>query len=254
MAKRDEKLIYTDDCYWNSYWKEEKREGVNFYFEDIVDSYIDWNTVHSYMEIGGAPGSIMVYMNQTHGLTVSTVDFTEKRLIEKYLDSYSVSNYKIYQEDFMQFEKKQKYDLVASWGFVEHFSKDKCAEIIRKKISLVADEGYLVVEIPNIRKLFWLAYFIFNRKLLQIHNLEIMNLDFLKNQVLKDDNMEILYAGYHIAMNDENEYFKKHSKIKTLCANFVNRMKKAKLCNGVKCWFYPYIVIIAKKKRSIDLL
>ena len=242
--------VYTDSEYWNHYWKEEKRSDIAFYFDDILDGNIDWSKVDTYMEIGGAPGSVMAYLYHKYGIDVSTVDFTENEITDSFLKEHAVENYEIINADFLALDVStlKKYDLVASWGFVEHFSKDICNEIIEKQKEMVSDDGYLVVEIPNIRKIFWLIYFFFNRDLIRIHNLEIMDLHYLKSRVLEGDEFKILYAGYQMTMNENNEYFVAHTNQKELCKNIVRRLKKMNLSDSLKRWFFPYIIIIAKRK------
>lgn len=250
--KREVKEKYTNKDYWDRYWGNEKREDITFYFSDIVNKYIDWSQVQSYMEIGGAPGSIMAYLHKKHNLAVSTIDFTERRVTEEYLDNQGIHDYEILQEDFLTFDVSgfgRQYDLVASWGFVEHFAKNQSSLLIEKHKRLVRDKGYLIIEIPNIRKFFWLMYFLFNRDLIKIHNLEIMNLKWLKEQIMNGGEFNLLYAGYHIAINEQNEYFVEHEKQKKFCKGIINFIKKLRIGNEIKCLFFPYILLVAQKKR-----
>lgn len=225
--------------------------GYRFFFEKLLDEYIVWDAVNLYMEIGGAPGSIMAFMNKSHNLSVSTVDFTEKEKVSEYLRDRRVENFKVYQDDFSTFDVRQhhrKYDIVASWGFLEHFGKTTAAKFIEKQKDMVTEGGYFIVEIPNIRKIFWLLYRIFNRRLLRIHNLEVMNLEWLKRCVVKGCNFELLYASYYFAMNPQNEYFVKHARIRKICEKVVAFFEGKNFDDDFKSWFFPYIVIIAKKK------
>lgn len=244
--------MYTDKQYWNQYWNLESRKDINFYFSDLIDQYITWNNLRNYMEIGGAPGNIMAYMYKKHGLKVSTVDFTEKKRIEDYLKSQQVENYSIYCEDFQAFNihpHHEKYDLVASWGFIEHFSRQTAAKFLKKQKMMVANNGYLIVELPNIRKVMWLIYKIFNRKLLQIHNLKIMDLSWLKEQITADAEFELLYASFYFSINIQNEWFVKHQKLRKVCEQIASFFRTRNISPTIKRWFYPYIVIIARKTQ-----
>lgn len=247
---KTEKDKYTDSDYWNQYWNEEKRSDITFYFNEIINGYIDWPRVKTYMEIGGAPGSVMTYLYHRYGLLVSTIDFTEFEITDSFLKNHDVRDYEIINSDFLTLDigKLKKYDIVASWGFVEHFSKEICNQIIEKKKEMVSDNGYLIIELPNIRKLFWLVYFLFNRKLIKIHNLKIMDLKYLKKCVRQGNKFEIIYAGYDMTMNENNEYFDTHKIQKKLCLKLVEVLRNIHISNSIKRWFFPYIVIIAKKK------
>lgn len=244
--------MYTNSDYWNNYWREENREEAAFYFEELMDQYIDWTTVESYMEIGGAPGSIMTYMHKKHNIKVSTIDFTEKSIIESYMIKHGVTEYEVQQEDFLKYDLKEnpkKYSFVASWGFVEHFSKPICSEIIKKQIEMSSEDGYIVVELPNIRRFIWVIYFLFNRSLLKIHNFEVMDLDFLRKEIKKSKNVQILYSDYYLTMNAQNDYFVQHPTVGKICSWLIGRVQNLKMSECVKRWFYPYIVIIGKREK-----
>ncbi len=249
-------MKYTDQNYWNNYWDNENRDNYNFYFSELLDKYIAWDRVGSYMEIGGAPGSILAYMRNEHGLKVATVDFTDRNRIISHLHSFGVDDALVICEDFAYFDSdkyKKQFDIVASWGFVEHFEKDITDQFISKKKNMVADDGYLIVELPNIRKLIWLGYWLFNRKLIGIHNLKVMDLEWIRNKVVEDGTFEVLYASYYFAMNEQNEFFIMHPSICTLCKKIVDLFKNGKVKNSIRRWFYPYIVVIAKKRTSNDI-
>ena len=250
-------MSFTNKEYWDNYWETETRNSYNFYFGDLLNKFIAWDKVHSYMEIGGAPGSVMAYMRNTHGTgEIATVDFTDKARTQAYLKSVGIDDALIINDDFSVFnvsEYRRRYDVVASWGFVEHFEKKITAEFIQKKKDMVSDEGYLIIELPNIRKLFWLSYWLFNRELIKIHNLEIMDLVWLENQVKKDNDFTLLYSSYYFAMNDQNEYFTAHPRMCKLCKKIVAFFRDRRMSNSVKSWFFPYIVIIAQRKKDNKL-
>lgn len=243
---------YTDKEFWNNYWKNENRDKDDgFYFDKIISKTIDFNITNTYLEVGGAPGSIMKHIQEKYGLDVSTIDFSDKSITENYLHDAGVKNYHIYEEDFSKFDVRslhQKYDIVASWGFIEHFSRKMSSLFIKKQKYLVEKEGYLIVELPNIRRLMWLIYFIFNRDLIKIHNLKIMDIKWLRNEVLRGGKFSMLYSGYYFAMNPENEFFMHHKVLEGFCKRLVDRFQEAKMPETMKSFFYPYIILIAKKK------
>jgi len=45
------------------------------------------------------------------------------------------------------FNNPHKFDIVASFGFIEHFTN--WVEILESHISLLNNNGYLIVEVPN---------------------------------------------------------------------------------------------------------
>ena len=247
---------HPDSNYWNAYWEKEKRNDTLFYFEGIVESIVSFDGLKSYMEIGGAPGSIMLYMNKKHGMHVSTIDYTDKKRIEAYLKNGGMheADYDIYEEDFGLTETdahKGRYDLVASWGFIEHFEKEISQILIGKQMEMVADNGYLILELPNIRKVMWLVYAIFNREMIGIHNLKTMDLQWLKSCV-ESSEFRLLYCSYYIAMNDQSEFFQKHAMLRKICHGIVEHMRGKKYGEAFKSWVFPYIILILRRKKNND--
>ena len=51
-----------------------------------------------------------------------------------------------------------------------------------------------------------------------------------------------------MTMNENNEYFDTHKIQKKLCLKLVEVLRNIHISNSIKRWFFPYIVIIAKKK------
>jgi len=53
------------------------------------------------------------------------------------------------KKDIMEFETKEKYDLVISSAFIEHFSNEKGKKILRKINDLLKDDGFAFLTCPN---------------------------------------------------------------------------------------------------------
>lgn len=245
---------YSTKQFWDGYWKDEKRSGYEFLFEEIVNNYVDWGSIKSYMEIGGAPGTIMSYMYHEHGLDVSTIDFCDPHILSDLLSGNSIKNYHIYNEDFSNTDIKKhhkKYDLVASWGFVEHFELEESDKFIQKHKDMVSDNGYLIIELPNIRGFNWLLYRIMNNELLKIHNTKTMDIAFLKSAVEKGGQFGILYGNYYLTSfleySSTNEFFERHKLIKSVFGVLKKLFAFLKLNNIPNRLFSPYIVFIAKR-------
>lgn len=246
----------SDKKFWDEYWNNEKRVVTDFGFSKVMESFIDFKKVKSYMEIGGAPGVIMTYIHNKYNVEVSAIDFVNKSYIENVMKENNITNYHVYEADFTEFDTEshtKKYDLVASWGFVEHFEINTCKNIIEKQKNLVEKNGYLIIELPNIRKFNWLLYRIFNKKLLDIHNMETMSIPFLREQILKNDDYKLLYGNYYLTCflgyNSSSDYLKKHMILKNLFVTMQNLMKKLKIDNIQNQTFSPYILMIAKRIR-----
>lgn len=248
---------YSNKQFWDDYWTNEKRSGFEFLFSTLVDKYVDWNKIKNYMEIGGAPGSIMSYMFHVHRLDVSTVDFCNRKILSDFLEKNEIKNYKIYNENFMYFDvgpHQKKYDMVASWGVVEHFALEETYQFIQKQKTMVSSDGYLIVELPNIRGFNWLLYRLMNNDLLKIHNIKTMDLSFLRQSIECDKKFKILYGNYYLTSfleySSTNEFFYKHRFIK-LIFSFLKRIFAVLHLNNISNRFFsPYIVFIAKRVQG----
>lgn len=249
-----DKTFYSDNVYWNEYWKSENRQEEVFLFAELFEKNIVAPKGASYMEVGGAPGSIMSYMYKKYSFSVSTIDFCDREIISAFLDSAGVKDYEIFSNDFCEFDvnvHSRKYDVVSSWGVVEHFSLDMAAKIIDKQKKMVKKGGYIIVELPNIRFFNWLLYYFMNKDLLAIHNLNVMDLAFLREEVQKDG-FEIVYGDYYLTSlfqyNQTNAYLQKHTSILKLFKMANSIMKKLKINDIPNRLFSPYIVFIAQRK------
>lgn len=245
---------YGNRQFWNNYWGEEQRSGYEFLFSEIVNRYINWSDINNYMEVGGAPGTIMSYMFHMHKLAVSTVDYCDSNIISELLERNRVENYKIYNDDFSEFDTAnhyKEYDLVASWGFIEHFEIEKSDMFIQKHKEMVSDNGYLIIELPNIRGFNWLIYRLINKELLKIHNINTMDINFLKHSIERDNTFKVLYGDYYLSSFFEyssmNEFFCRHRVVK----KFFSIIKKVSAFLGTNNipnrFFSPYIVFIAQR-------
>jgi len=82
------------------------------------------------------------------------------------------------ESDFFTFQTEQKYDVVFSSGFIEHFQDTK--NVIDKHIELLSEKGVLLFLLPNFRGLNGWLNKIFDRKSYDTHNINSMRLDFLR--------------------------------------------------------------------------
>ena len=83
------------------------------------------------------------------------------------------------ESDFFNYETDIKYDIVFSFGFIEHFQNTK--DVIQRHVALLADDGQLLIVLPNFRGLNGLVQYVFDRNNLQAHNLDCMKPTRLKS-------------------------------------------------------------------------
>jgi cyclopropane fatty-acyl-phospholipid synthase-like methyltransferase len=212
MSKR-----LTDINYWENYYSDNKvnRSQINSicsiydkYWEDLIHEN-ESSPVKTIIEIGGHPGRYLAYLAEKYSLVPTCLDFNSDRSkIDQSMRSMGVSDYNIIQADFLNYETKEKYDIVISNGFIEHF--ENYDEVLDKHINYLNSGGTMLIMIPNMT-----GYIKFYKKLvdkgnLAIHNLECMNKKVFKN-FAKRNNLTIhnlsFFGGFPFSVHQELNYF-----------------------------------------------
>jgi len=147
------------------------------------------------IEVGCFPGGILSCFGEL-GYELHGIDLTPRieQELPAWLNSkgYSVGNF--LRKDFTLFNPKTEYDIVASFGFIEHFSDWQA--ILVKHASLVRKGGVLVIEAPNFRgPVQRLLHFLFDKKNYERHNINSMK-PHEWGKTTKNLGFEIVFSGY----------------------------------------------------------
>ncbi|MHB8099935.1 MAG: class I SAM-dependent methyltransferase [Sulfuricurvum sp.] len=184
----------TNKAFWENYWGTiSVPQTVDYSFKNdrIIAETIKKHVPHAILgqnaaEIGCAPGKWLVFLNKELGYKVYGYEYlepaaqkTKENLLANNIDE---SMFTIKVEDFVQNDLKDKFNLVLSLGFIEHF--DNYPEILQKHYLITEKGGYIVVGIPNYRGITYLIQqFIDNfgdSDIIKNHNLNVMNLSTFK--------------------------------------------------------------------------
>lgn len=210
--------------YWNEYY-----QNINLnpswpvmavaIIKDILDKtvfgniyeYILWNKILKQflprkeglriLEIGSAPGNNLVRFYKQFGYEPYGIEYTvsgaeaNRRLFKG--NNLPAEN--IFEEDFFLdgFHERFKgfYDIVFSFGFVEHFAD--VSGVIERHLNLLKKGGILVVTIPNLQgKVNNILCQFFNNEILSKHNLEVMELKKF-NSLFNTGKLKGLYCNYY---------------------------------------------------------
>lgn len=184
----------------NGYWDKAYADmplvynSDNIDFRELFDRYL--SPGGSCFEVGCYPGNFLIYLSRRFGYEVSGIDTTPYTItrLPEHIRSNGAKIGNFYQADFLSFKSMKSYDVVCSFGFVEHFAHFE--DIIQKHIQLVKPGGTLIISCPN----FGGMQYIFRRLLdpisLRRHVLKAMNLH-LWRLILENNDMRILYLGYY---------------------------------------------------------
>lgn len=124
---------------------------------------------------------------------IDATPFVITRMPE-HLRANGVYSNRLYHGDFLEFEAPEQYDLVCSFGFIEHFYNFE--EIIEKHIRMVKPTGRLLLSCPNFRGLQYLFHLLLDRENLRRHVLAAMNLACWR-KILEKNGMRVEYEGYY---------------------------------------------------------
>lgn len=233
--------------FWDAEWQAKERDYLNLVAADILRKYLPGGRPLTYFEVGCAPGSVMCFFAKVMGYKVAGIDFSSPEVTRRYLASHGVDDYRLYVGDFTTTEIQERFDVVGSFGFIEHFTNYR--EIIDRHARLVNGEGYLVLQLPNLRYFNWFIYRLLNPALLALHNLEVMNVRRLRASVKEE--FTILFCGYYktcfLSFRDDNPEMDKHPALKSVFLLLKGLMKRLGLENRPSRFFSPYMILIATR-------
>jgi SAM-dependent methyltransferase len=157
---------------------ERMKSYSDFLFWGVLKNHVPRRDGAKLIEIGSSPGHTLLKLKDQFGVIPYGVDYSEPgvELNRKLFRDHNLDAENIFLADFFsdEFHKKLRgsFDRVYSGGFIEHFSNVK--DVVDRHISLLKKDGVLIVVIPNVRGFNHLLTRFFDRDLLKIHNLEIM--------------------------------------------------------------------------------
>jgi hypothetical protein len=188
----------TEREHWEKYWQNSIIIKDTAFFRDLNSLNLDFPYNSKIIEIGGFPGKIAVYFLLKYNSTVTVFDyFIDPQIIRRVEDIFEVPDGSIncIEGDFLTSEIRGNYDLVCSFGFIEHFENTK--ELIERHLKCLNKGGTLFITIPNFKGINGKIQKSIDFENYKIHNIECMNIPFLRkiSEELKLTNTRIGYFG-----------------------------------------------------------
>ena len=242
------------------YWDAERRPGsfepspdkhMEPYLKDILPMNDQWTC----LEIGVMPGNMLLWFARTFHYRPYGIDFSQ--YTNELEGSFQELGYDatFYQEDFVRWHPDQKFNVVYSCGFIEHF-KDYQA-IVLKHWTLVKEGGFLIISTPaltpiqrGVRKLLYTEEHY--ERMLRAHNLEAMKLSPLRKTIEAFPGSTIIAARYIREMAVWIRPGQKGLRENTVWIFPIIRFfeaifKKHRISSPL---FSPQILVVAKKARE----
>ena len=250
--------MYNNDFTTPEYWAKRQRDShydcKDISLIDLVNSILSnlkeyENT--KFLELGCSPGIISSIICRKLKIIPYGIDNSPNASL--YLKNLENSFYKptLYICDIRNFQKKEKFDVVASFGLIEHFKNPN--EIIKQHDQLCKKGGLIIISVPNFQYLQFIYHYIFDRKDLKNHNLKIMTKEFFLKIALSYHH-EILSLNYIGRINFWNYNLEGGklvlflTKLFSLIVRYFTRIFLSNLIPCYSKYYSPWIVYIAKKK------
>ncbi len=191
----------TSEDFWKGFWKIGEKDikiavANELPFSPLLKKFIKKSKNGTAIEIGCFPGIILSYLCKTFNYFPEGIDYLDEteEVFEKTLQKSGLEKYKYHNSDFLKWKSPKQYDLVCSFGFIEHFKNPD--EVLEKHVKLLKKGGTLLVNVPNFNGL---RYFISNltdKDTLLQHNLTVMNKKFFLD-FAKKNNLEIKFLDFY---------------------------------------------------------
>ena len=163
--------------------------------ELLIDSCSNLDAI----EIGSAPGKFMTRFYKEFGGNVFGVEYSEagskmnRRIFsENGINPDNVISIDFFSKAFLN-DNENKYDIVISRGFIEHFTNGDA--VIKKHYKLLNPNGLLIILIPNLCGIYGLWTKIFNPTQIPLHNINIMKLANYR-QLFNDSYLKSIRCSY----------------------------------------------------------
>lgn len=199
----------TEKSFWEEYWGNiELPKKVDFSFknDNVIANTILQNIPKAKknevaLEIGCAPGKWMLLFYEYLNYDIEGFEYLEtaaKKTIENLvLSGVNRNRFNVKTSDFLEERPVSQYQVVSSFGFVEHF--ENYQEIIKKHFEFTINEGYVVIGFPNFRGLNYYIQKVIDSiagtDIIANHNIHMMDIDIMKDTI-QSLNKEIIYIDY----------------------------------------------------------
>lgn len=200
------------------------------------------------IEIGCYPGRYLTLFGDL-GYELSGIDLATKLCdLPAWFSKNGYNIGEFCNEDFIQFNPLKTFDVVSSFGFIEHFTTWR--DVLIKQCDLVKEDGFLIVEVPNFIGLFqnWF-HSNFDEENYNRHVISSMDIE-KWTEIVKSKNFDIVYKGYFGSFGFWTES-EPESSLDKLLLKCLFRLRKplSTILPKDKKMYSPYGGLIAKKRN-----
>ena len=261
----DDKL--SSKKYWDDVLKEahlplrvNKKQYSPWLINSFISKYIKSGEYKTLIEVGSGNSAWLPFLAEEYNLEVSGLDYSEIgcKICEENLRLLGIKFNKIICEDVFKWDSDEKFDIIISFGVIEHFENPK--EILKIIHNHLNGNGLIITVVPNLTGFIGKLTRIFLPDVYRIH--KIISKDYLRQlhystgyECLKND-----YTGFVYPMiipwsvKTTGVFFKKDScrrkvtmKILELKNVFITRLLRAAKIRFSSQYFSPFVIYVGKK-------
>ena len=144
-------LSLTKKEFWTKTWANHKlpikldsQIRADRSFINIFNKYLDNsdNKQKTCIEIGCIPGKFLIYFAEFLNYEISGIDYNEAgvELTKRNISEMGLEA-NIIEKDIFNFRIEKQFDAVLSFGFIEHFKKEKLEEALAIHVNLLKKNG-----------------------------------------------------------------------------------------------------------------
>lgn len=177
----------TEVEFWNRYWEGcalPNTVDVNFSFDRCLSNALRTELVGvkgEVLEVGCAPGKWLAFMAAEFGLKPSGIEYSPAgmKATAKNFQILGLPLGDIHTGDFFKIEPSRQYDVVMSFGFIEHFTD--ADSVVERHLQWLKPGGTLILGVPNFRGIYYFLQKILDQGILDKHNLDVMRLSYFEH-------------------------------------------------------------------------
>ncbi|GAB3920269.1 class I SAM-dependent methyltransferase [Mucilaginibacter myungsuensis] len=191
----------TDRNFWKAFW-ESKKDLIfpikqDYYFGSIMAKLIADKGVKNAVELGGFPGYYATYLKKYQKLDTTLFDYyIDVAIINQLLvaNGLKAGDIHVIESDLFSYEPEKLFDMVLSFGLIEHFSDTK--DILKHHLRFLKPGGVLFVTLPNFKGVNGWIQRKFDRANYDKHYIQSMDLQLLAN-TCKELGLTEVESFYH---------------------------------------------------------
>lgn len=233
------------------------RSPISAIFTAITNTFFVFDTTKKVCEIGCAPGHKLVHFAERYGYQPYGVEYTVSGVTAA-REAFSRAGYSpetlfyadVFSDDFQR-AHSEEFDMVMSFGFIEHFDDPHSA--IAAHLNMVKPGGLLLIMIPNLRGIYYPLLRFLAPDILVIHNVAIMKKKVF-HHLFEQFDMRELFCDYYGLLNFgllqargswRQALLNGLWRIQFLCNPFISLARHLTLENAITS---PYLLYIGRKK------